>query len=197
MSLFDELRTNPRLRAGLAVVLAILVAYGLLEWRDRQDAGRAEYVRLLTQVARQSQPQQPAVWAQRASEAGDALQRARGELWRNASTGLAQAQVQDWLNGLLRQVAAKSAAVRVSEPELGPETQALTARLPADLQIVKPLRARVEFNSDPAALLTLLAALNDAPHRVVVDGLTVKELKTEMVLTFWFAIDAPAQGSAP
>lgn len=196
MSLLEELHSNPRLRVGLAIVVAILFGYGLLEWRDQLDTGRAEYTRLLGQVARMGQPQPAAQWAQRASEAGDALRQARAQLWRNGSTGLAQAQVQDWLNGLLRQVAAKGATVRVSEPEISPDVASLAGRLPADMQTVKPLRARIEFNSDPAALLALLAAFNDAPHRVVVEGLTVKEIKTEMVLTFWFEIGAPTPGDA-
>lgn len=194
MSLFEEFRSNPRLRTGLALVAAILVGYGLLEWRDHQEASVADYKRLLGQVARMSQPQQPAQWAQRASEAGEALQQARGQLWRNASTGLAQAQVQDWLNGLLRQVDAKSASVRVAEPELNPDAPSLAARLPSDLQALQPLRARVEFNSEPTVLLTLLAALNDAPQRVVVEGLTVKQPRTEIVLTFWFEITPAARG---
>ena len=194
MSLFEELRSNPRLRIGLALVVAILLGYGLLEWRDRQDAGMADYKRLLGQVARMGQPQQPAQWAQRASEATDALQQARSQLWRNASTGLAQAQVQDWLNGLLRQVDAKSASVRVAEPELNPDAPSLASRLPQELKTLQPLRARVEFNTDASVLLTLLAALNDAPQRVVVENLTAKPLKTELVLTFWFEITPAGQG---
>ncbi len=198
MSLFEELRSNPRLRIGLALVVAILLGYGLLEWRDRQEAGMADYKRLLGQVARMGQPQQPAQWAQRASEAAAALQQARSQLWRNASTGLAQAQVQDWLNGLLRQVDAKSASVRVAEPELNPDAPTLASRLPQELKATQPLRARVEFNTDPSVLLTLLAALNDAPQRVVVENLAVKPIKTELVLTFWFDITpAAAAGGGP
>lgn len=194
MTLMEELRDNPRLRVGLVLVVAILVGYGLLEWRDRQEVAVGEYKRLLGQVARMGQPQQPAKWARRASEAEEALQQARGQLWRNASTGLAQAQVQDWLNGLLRKVDAKSASVRVAEPELSPDAAALAARLPSDLQTLRPLRARVEFNSEPTVLLTLLAALNDAPQRVVVDSLNVKQTRTEMLLTFWFEIAPGARG---
>jgi hypothetical protein len=194
MSLRDELQANPRLRLGLAAVVAILAGYGLLEWRDHQVAATADYKRLLGQVARLAQPQQAQPWAQRASEAGEALRQARAQLWRNASPGQAQAQVQDWLNTLLRQVDAKSATVRVSEPEINPEAAVLAARLPADLAALQPLRARLEFNSEPAVLLTLLAAINDAPRRVVVDGLSVKPLKTEISLSFWFEIAPPTAG---
>jgi hypothetical protein len=51
------------------------------------------------------------------------------------------------------------------------------------------MRARLEFNTDAAVLMALLAAFNDAEQRVSVDTLVVKPLKTEIVLTLWFVIE--------
>lgn len=194
MGALEELRSNQRLRIGVVAILVILLAYGLLEWRDRQAVAVADYTRLLNQVARLGANMQPAQWQQRASEARGALDQARSQLWRNQSIGLAQAQVQDWLNGLLRQAGAKALSVRVSEPEVNQEGQALVSRLPADLQSLQLLRARIEFSSDPTVLLALLAAFNDSPQRVILEGLTIKQLKTEMVLNFWFEITPAGKG---
>lgn len=193
MGFLDDLRTNRRLRFGLAAIIAILVGYGLLEWRDQQAASVAEYRRLLGQITRLAQPQQPQQWEQRLTEARNALAQSKAQLWRNASAGQAQAQVQDWLSSLLRQTDAKNYTVRVSEPETNLEAQVLRDKLPAELSSLMPLRARVEFNSEPAVLLAVLAATNDAKHRVVVDALNVKPFRTDMLLTFWFEITPEAQ----
>lgn len=190
MTLVEDLRTNQRLRLGVVAIVAILVLYGLLEWRDQLAASKADYRRLLTQLARVTQYRQAPVgvdvWQARASEAEQALSQARDQLWHNKSTGLAQAQVQDWLNSLLRQVDAKQFTLRVAEPESALDTESLTSRLPPEFKSLVPLRARIEFNSDPTALLGILAAMNDSPQKINVDILNVKGFRTEMALTFWF-----------
>ena len=190
MGYLEELRNNLRLRVGLVAIVAILLGYGLLEWRDHLAESALDYRRLLIQVARLGQQQHPEQWQSRVVEARQALSQARAQLWRNNSPGLAQAQVQDWLSSVLRQTDAKAYSVRVSEPDTAIDSQTLKARLPAELSQLVPLRARVEFNSDPAVLLALLAAMNDSKQRVVVDTLNIRTLKTDMMLTFWFEIAA-------
>lgn len=192
--MLEDLRSNRRLRVGVVAIMAILVVYALLEWRDHLAASKADYRRLLTQLSRVTQyrqaPVSAPVWQARASEAERALDVARSQLWHNKSTGLAQAQVQDWLNSLLRQVDAKQFTLRVAEPEAALETESLTSRLPPEFKALVPLRARVEFNSDPTALLGILAAMNDSPQKINVDILHVKGFRTEMALTFWFDLGA-------
>lgn len=193
MGYLEELRGNLRLRVGLVAIVAILIGYGLLEWRDHLAASAADYRRLLNQVGRLGQQQHPEQWQGRVAEARLALAQARAQLWRNVSPGLAQAQVQDWLSSALRQTDAKAYSVRVAEPETALDAQSLKARLPEELNQLVPLRARVEFNSDPAVLLALLAAMNDSKQRIVVDTLNIKALKTDMMLTFWFEIAAESK----
>lgn len=192
MEAFAELRTNLRLRLGLVAILVILLGYGLLEWRDHLATEASEYQRLLNHVARLGQHQQPELWSQRASEAKAALTHAQAQLWRDNSTGQAQAHVQDWLFTLLRQTDAKGSSVRVTEPDAALDAVNLTAKLPPELQGLRPLRARVEFNSDTAVLMALLAAFNDSEQQVGIDGLSIKPFKTEIVMTFWFDIPAAA-----
>ena len=194
--MLEELRSNLRLRLGLAAIVAILALNGLLDWRDALAVSAIEHRRLLTQLARLSQHQAADRWQARASEAGEALRQTRAQLWQQSSAGLAQAHVQDWLNRLLRRSGATAPKVQVIEPELALETAALRERLPEDLRQLQPLRARVEFASDPAVLLVLLAALNDSPQRVIVDTLIVKPFKTEVALTLWFDL-VPGKETRP
>jgi len=184
--MLQELRSNLRLRLGLAAIIAIVMLNALLDWRDRLDASVVEHRALLSRLARLSQFHEVDQWQIRVTEAQQAMTRARAQLWRQNSAGLAQAQVQDWLNRLLRQCAATAVSVRVIESEPALETTALRERLPPELRLLQPLRARVDFASDPAVLLVLLGALNDSPQRVVIDTLIVKPFKTEVALTFWF-----------
>lgn len=205
MNLFEQLASNLRLRLGIAAIFVIAVFYGLLEWRDHLAAATADYRAVVNQVARLNQPQDPGLWRRRAAEADQALREARQGLWRNASPGLAQAQVQDWLGRLLRQTDAKGVNLRVAEPDTTAANAASADRaadarpsqagLPPELRKLQPVRARIELNTDPAVVLALLAALNEAEHRVSVDTLNIKPGKSELALTFWFDIDPSAAPS--
>ena len=212
MDVFEQLASNLRLRLGIAAIFVIAVFYGLLDWRDQLATATTDYRGVVNQVARLSQPHDPALWRQRAAEATEVLRDARQGLWRNASPGLAQAQVQDWLGQLLRQIDAKGVNLRVAEPDTTTNATNSTnaaipsraadpgAVLPPDLRRLQPVRARIELNSDPAVVLALLAALNDAEHRVGVDTLNIKPGKSELALTFWFEIDpqfATTPGARP
>lgn len=192
MNLLGQFRDNHRLRIGVAFVAWILALNALIDWNDRLAAQHAEYRQSLGQLARLTPGQPLEVWNRRATDGAQSLDEARGLLWRNTSAGLAQAQVQDWLGDALRRVAAQGAGARVAEPDTGAARPAPGASAPASGRTLRPLRARIEFNTDPAVMLALLAALNDAEHRIGVDALSVRPGKTEMSLTFWFELAPPA-----
>lgn len=201
MNLTGQFRDNRRLRLGVAAVAWILVVNALIDWNDQLAARYADYRGSLGQLARLTPGQPLEVWLRRADRGAQALDEAQRLLWRNASAGLAQAQVQDWLSDVLRRVAAQGVAVRVAEPDAGAAGAASTAgpaaaaSVPAAgdaLPSLRALRARIEFNTDPAVMLALLAALNDAEHRIGVDALSVRPGKTEMSLTFWFELATAA-----
>lgn len=200
MNWLEPLYGNRRLRIGLALIAWLLAVNALLDWRTHIETLQAEYRRSIGQLARLSPRLPLEVWQQRAAEGREALQQARALLWRNGSAGLAQAQVQDWLTGTLRRAGAQAPAVRVAEPDAGvragttaagstaPAAAAPAAGLAAPLAV----RARIEFGTDPAVMLALLAAFNDAEHRVAVDSLVVRPGRTDMGLTFWYALEPAA-----
>ncbi|EFX59864.1 hypothetical protein DAPPUDRAFT_346731 [Daphnia pulex] len=188
MNLIAELQANVRLRLGAALIVAIFAAYGLLEWRDSREVRLAQYREQTSRLLRLENQQSQAHWQDRALEAQTALKGAERRLWQDESAGLAQAQFQDWLYALLREVKAKSFAVKLTDSETLFE-KAKASEAQQDLLLdLKPLRARIEFGSDSQQLLALLAAFNDAKHQVIVDKLNVKPFKTEIELTAWFQI---------
>ena len=71
--LINELRASLRLRAGLALILAIFGLYGLLEWRDAGQARLAQYRQLSGQAARLANPGAQSLWPDRAAQAKAAL----------------------------------------------------------------------------------------------------------------------------
>ena len=191
MNLIGQFRDNRRLRIGVCLVAFILAINAWIDWNDRLVVQHTQYRQSLGQLARLTPGQPLEVWNRRAADGARALGEARGLLWRNTSAGLAQAQVQDLLSDALRRVAAQGTSVRVAEPDTGAARPA-AASVPAGGEAMRPLRARIEFNTDPAVMLALLATLNDAEHRIGVDALRVRPGKTEMSLTFWFALPPPA-----
>lgn len=197
-ALINQLRANIRLRIGLALIISIVAAYGLLEWRDLGQARLNEYRQLSGNVARLGNQQSLAQWPARAEQATAALVVAERRLWPNTSFGLAQAQVQDWLYALLRQADAKKFTVKLSDGEADFGTARAGEESAASMAGIKQMRARIEFNTEAPVLLALLAALNDAEHQVIVDTLNVKGPQTQLELSVWCDLRASSgAASAP
>ena len=196
--MINELRSNLRVRVGLALAIAILGIYGLLEWRDSGQSRMDAYRQLLAQVARLGKQQSQTEWPARAEEAKLGLLSAEQRLWRNSSIGLAQAELQDWLYALLRQADAKSFTVKLTEGEAGFGASNVSDTMPVALAGLRQLRARIDLNADTPVMLALLAAMNDAEHQIIVDTLNVKGSRLELGLTVWFDLRAQsaAAGSA-
>jgi hypothetical protein len=195
MDAFASFRASPRLRLGVALIVLIFGASVLLDWHDALDREASALRQKSNQVARMQRQEGQQQWADRAAEAARALEAVRAELWRDTSTGRAQAQVQDWLSMLLRRVDAKGVSIRVAEGDAALESRASQpSLLPAGLV---PVRARVEVNTDPVVLLTLLSAMAEAEPRVVIDRLSVKPVKTEFGLVFWFQLPQAPESRPP
>ena len=196
MNLLDELRANLRLRVGLAFILGVFCLYGLLEWRDYLAERRVQYRQLAGQVARIGLQQSQAEWIDRSIQANEALRAAETRLWRQASFGLAQAEMQDWLYTQLRHADAKRANVNLSDPtaQLG-----LTPNAAEQDSIgLTKLHAKVDFFGDAPVLLALLSAIVDADRQVVVNALSIKSQRVEIDIGAWYmAPAASAPAAAP
>ncbi|MCU0918928.1 MAG: hypothetical protein MUF16_01100 [Burkholderiaceae bacterium] len=155
----DELRSKPRLRAGLALVLGLLWLLGLLELSDALDAARMERARLSDEVARLrevgAEPRWPAMRDQTEARLADH----RALAWREESEGRMQAMLQDWLREQLAAVGVQPRELVVTvlpARTVSPAANGRKVELPADMRIA---RARLSFDFKPDALHQVLARL--------------------------------------
>jgi hypothetical protein len=158
-SWLDELRSKPRLRAGLAAVAALLWLLGLLELFDALDAARKDKARLSDEVLRLrsvgAEPRWPAMREQAEARLADY----RSLAWREESEGRMQAMLQDWLREQLAAVGVQPRELVVTvlpARTVSPAEGGRKAELPADMRIA---RARLTFEFKADALHQVLARL--------------------------------------
>jgi hypothetical protein len=190
MNFIAQIRSNPRLRIGLALITGIIWLSLLLDLRDDNHALVEKYQQTASQLARYSSQQKQGQWIQRAQDAKDVLGAAEGRIWQEPTLGLAQAELRDWLLHELQESKAAMYNVKVSESaddKGGKSGKADDA--PADLVHV---RATLEFNTDAVALDKFLATLADADHQIVVENLSVKQPRTSMTVATWYKLQANA-----
>jgi hypothetical protein len=155
----DELRSKPRLRAGLAAVLALLWLLGLLELSDALDAARKQRDSLSGEVARLRSVGTEQRWPALREQAEARLADHRSLAWREESEGRMQAMLQDWLREQLVAVGVQPRELVVTvlpARAASPSESARKSGLPADMRIA---RARVSFEFKPDALHQFLSRL--------------------------------------
>lgn len=195
MPLLAELRHNKRLRIGLALIIGIIWLYWLLDMRDQHDQLLDQYKQAGTQVARLQAQQKQTQWLDRAEQAQFALDAAQARIWHSASLGLAQAELQDWLNAQLQELKAVRPTVKVGDPDNSAKANE-SADKADDTQQLSHLRAQVSLNFAPETLHGLLIAMAAAKNQIVVDSMTVRANRVDLTLSAWYKI-APGQPEEP
>jgi hypothetical protein len=194
MNFLSQLRSNNRLRIGLALIVGIVWLSLLLDLHDQNTASIDRYRQIASQLARFGSQQKQTQWLTRAQDAKDVLAEAESRVWQNSTIGLTQAEIRDWLLRQLLQAKAAQYTVKVSESG-GDKSDNKGGRsddLPADLIRV---RAEIEFNTDPVALSNLLSEIANAEHQVVVESLNVKLPRTTMTVTSWHKLQPIASAA--
>ena len=198
----SQLRTNARLRWGLALIVGIGWLYGVLLLRDglqeqtlRVRAATQSIARLNAQLA---QPE----WIGRAKDARILGAQLDGRLWLAATPGLAQAALQDWLSATMVKSATTGPQVTVAlvedAPSIGTTGAAPpegTTAIPTDLWKIK---AKLNFDFNAATLLDLLARMENNDKQIVVSTLTVRKEpspRVEMEVVAYFQKPAKAPGA--
>jgi hypothetical protein len=159
-----EWRRNPRLRLAAAVAVAILLGYGGLLLSDELPPLRAEHRRLQQQLASAEGLARQDFWLERRDAVKALLVQLESRLWSASSRGLAQADVQGWLAGLLR--AARITPTRV---------QVEPAREEANRPGVWEVAGRVEAPLDIASLLNLLRYIEAYERLTVIEQLEIQD----------------------
>ena len=100
-----ELAANPRLRAGVWAIVAILLGYGVfVPHAARVDEAAAAYASVNDRLLRARELLAREDWQQRLDAAAATEERLAGRFWHAANEGLAQAQVRTALEDMARRV---------------------------------------------------------------------------------------------
>jgi hypothetical protein len=177
----DDLRSNLRLRAGLAVVVALLWLLGLLELSDRLDAARKERSRLSEEVVRLRLVRSEQQWPQLRDQAQARLADYRSLAWREESEGRMQAMLQDWLREQLATAGVQPRELSVAvlpARSVAPAEANRKSELPADMRIA---RARLSFEFKPDTLHQFLARLPASLRWIWVTRMTVENDSRRLV----------------
>lgn len=169
----QELRDNPRLRAGLALIVGLVWLLGLLELLDRRDAAEKERARLADEMLRLRAVGAEQHWPAFRDQARQRLTDYRSLAWREESEGRIQAMLQDWLREQLAAVGIQPRELQVVVLPPGATLPGEAGRrqaLAADMRIA---RARLSFDFKPDSLHRLLAALPSSRHWIWVSRLVV------------------------
>jgi len=185
MALLSQLRSNYRLRIGLALIISIIWLSWLLDLRDQGSILMDQYKQAASQLARFTAQQKQTVWLTREQDAKDALAAAEAQTWQNPSLGLTQAEMQDWLSKQLQQANAAKYSVKVSESEGASKQKNKSEKSDNSPDGMTKVRAQLEFNTDTQAMNNLLKALSTADHQIVVESVIVRQPRTTMTVCAW------------
>lgn len=158
-SLRQQLGSNPRLQIGLllAMVLVFAIAIQALDGWRKTHQQRAIQSELALRKARQMQKQD--IWKNRSQETASAKAAMLEEIPTVATPGMAQAQMQTWLQGLSKSLETdKDARISVSAP----------IEMEAHPGIYR-IRATVTMSSHPALVFAFMDMVESAPHLAMVE----------------------------
>ncbi len=209
-NLAKQLRAQPRLRWGLALIVGILWLYTILLLRDDLQEQTQRHRMAVQSIAHlRAQLEQPE-WVARMEQAKVVSVQLEGRLWQAPTSGLAQAAFQDWLNSAMTKSSALNPQITVIvQDELVANTLVRTpvqsttpGATPADLWKIK---AKLGFNFTPTCLMDFLNLIENNEHQIVVGTLDVRREPlphVEMELYGYFqkratSESAPNQQPAP
>jgi len=187
----NQLRDNPRLRWGVALIIGIFWLYAILLLRDslqeQQQQHRAAAQSLARLRAQLAQPE----WTARVTPAKVMAVQLEGQLWQATTSGLAQAAFQDRLNSIMVKAGVTRPQITVTvvdeavanSPNQNQDSGTTT---PADLW---KIRAKLDFDFSAATLLDFLNRIENNDKQIIVGTLNVRKepaAHVEMELVGYF-----------
>lgn len=170
----EELRSNSRLRFGLAAVAALLWVLVLLDLSGSRDAAREQRNQLADEVIRLRDVRGEQQWTTLRNQAQERLADYRSLAWREESEGRMQAMLQDWLREQLAAVGVQPREMTVTvlpARAVAASGNSRKSELPADMRLV---RARLTFDFKPDSLQQFLAGLPTSRHWIWVSRMVVE-----------------------
>jgi hypothetical protein len=177
-SVVAELRQNSRLRAGLWLIIAILLGYSVVLLDDYQSQLKKAYQDSLTRLNQLRGIVQETQWVERALQAKELREQLEVKFWQANSPGLAQAQFQKWLNSQMERARLEKAYLRMES----------TLEMPKFPQVWR-VTARIDANFEADKLNILLLAIADYPLFIVTDKLEIRNItRFTYIVTAYFKI---------
>ena len=179
----NELRDNPRLRWGVAMIVGIFWLYAILLLREtlqeqeQQHRATAQFIsRLRTQLA---QPE----WASRVAPARNIAVQLEGRLWQAPTSGLAQAAFQDWLNAAMLKAGVTRPQITVTvideiATDARNQNEVSGTTTPPDLWKIK---AKLGFDFDAATMLDFMSQIENHEKQIIVGMLNARKEPTPHV----------------
>ena len=172
-----ELAANARLRAGAWAVAAILAVYGLLVQSDRVDAAYTTYIGDADRLARAqdllTRDDLPALLEAERERGATLTER----FWNAETQGLAQAQLQAAVSGIVGELAFRSPRIQsgaILQVDYAPGLW----------------RVQAQFTGiyEPGSELLAMHAIATHPQKIVVDRLDLRRRDRRMTLlvSAWF-----------
>lgn len=177
----EEMRGNPRLRAGLAAVVALLWVLVLLELSGALDAAREKHKELNGEVSRLRDLQGEQQWPALRDKAQERLADYRSLAWREESEGRMQAMLQDWLREQLAAAGVQPREMTVTvlpARSVAPTGSGRKSELPPDMRLA---RARISLDFKPDSLHQFLAKLPASRRWIWVSRLVIENESRRMV----------------
>lgn len=190
-SFLNELRNNPRLRWGVALIIGIIWLYGILLLREALQEQEQQHRATAQTISRlRAQLAQPE-WIARVAPARELAMQLEGRLWQAPTPGLAQAAFQDWLNAAVIKAGATHSQITVivldeAGANVSNQNQNPDATTPSDLWKIK---AKLSFDFTSATLLDFMGRIENHERQVIVGALNVRKEpapRVEMELIGYF-----------
>jgi len=180
----NQLRDNPRLRWGVALMVGIFWLYGILLLRETLQEENLQYRTAAQSISRlRAQLAQPE-WTARLVPAKVMAVQLESRLWQAPTSGLAQAAFQDWLNAAMvnAKVNAKDKTSAVP-PQITvtviDEAVASTPNQQQDSSTTTPaglwkIKAKLGVDFSAAALMAFLNQVENNEKQIIVGALNVR-----------------------
>lgn len=202
---FAQLRDNPRLRWGIALIIGLFWLYAILVLRDSLQEQTQQQRAAAQSIARLQLQMTQTQWTARVTPAKMMAVQLEGRLWQAPTPGLAQAAFQDWLNANMAKAGISKSQISVTVlEEAAPNTPAQgagastgaspPAGTPPDLW---KLRAKLSLDFSAPTLMNFLSLIENNDKQIIVAALNVrKEPTPQAVLELHGYFQKPATPGA-
>lgn len=190
-NILKELRDNPRLRWGVAMIAGLFWLYCILLLRDSLQEQEQQHRAAAQSISRLRAYLAQPEWEKRVIPAKTMAVQLEGQLWQARTSGLAQAAFQDWLNATTAKAGINRPQITVTAideiVENAPDqNQDAGTTTPSDLWKIK---AKLGFDFSAATLLGFLSQIENHEKQLAVDMLNVRKEplpRVEMELIGYF-----------